>query len=344
MLNGEKPETCRKCYQVEEAGGRSVRHGYLDYFGSTPDFRLLLESTGADGGIHPKVKSLDFSLSNSCNLKCMMCSPEASYGIKADFEKLGIEYNSAFAEGASKNWKNSDAIERIIPELSEHLSDFLTTGGEPFLSKPHRRILEIIVEKNKAARVSLSYHTNCTVKNEHLYELWKNFRNVRVHLSIDAFGSLNEYIRNGTNWAKLEKNVDWIPSHPKVHPEVHSCVQVLNIFGLKDLYRWIKTKPRIPRLPFHIWMHGPRWLHIDILPDQLKEKAYNELSAYFKQESLRDYEQINADQILSYLTRSLEAGQDLENFQVFKERIRAFEVLRALPQIESLVPELKGLI
>ena len=131
-----------------------------------------------------------------------------------------------------------------------------------------------------------------------------------------------------------------------VHAEVHTCVQALNIFNLPELYDWIATlKNRIPSLPYHIWMHHPSWLHINILPREIKQGALDRLKKHFEEnKNGKDhfYEE-RSTQICSYLERSIRDEQDLEGLRVFKERIRKFEKLRGQEPVENLVPELKCL-
>jgi MoaA/NifB/PqqE/SkfB family radical SAM enzyme len=244
MLEGERPQICKKCFQVEDAGGMSVRQGYMQEYRDDEIFHDLVSKTQKDGAIEARVRSLDFSLSNNCNLKCIMCSPDASFPIKKDFDKLGIPYDTEFTKGANENWKDSAFFEKIIPDISSDLKTYLTTGGEPFLSKPHMQTLKLMIESGNAENIMLQYHTNCTVDNQRLYEVWNNFKHISVHLSIDAFGELGEYIRFGSNFEKVNKTVDRIISHKKTGSEVHTCVQVLNIFNLDELYDWIKSKRR----------------------------------------------------------------------------------------------------
>lgn len=343
MKNGEKPEVCKKCYQIEENGGTSVRQGYLGHYLNNESFKASVGDTKEDGSVAAKVQSLDFSLSNNCNLKCIMCNPDASYPLKRDFDKLGFEYDVNFTMGAHENWKDSSAIQRLVPEIAPDLKEFLTTGGEPFLNKTHLEILKIIVKSGNAKNVTLSYHTNCTIKNEELFEIWNGFKDISVHFSIDAYGELDEYIRYGTKWNKVEENVGIMLAHQKVRAEVHSCIQATNVFNLPELYDWIKShERRIPLMPFHIWMHHPPWLHLNILPVHLKEKAYRKLEEYFVNNPADDgyLWRERSSQILSYLKTSIEFGQDLEGLKVFRHRIRQLEELRGQKPIETLVPEL----
>ncbi len=347
MMNQEMPEQCKKCYNVEKHGGLSVRQGYLGQYKDNPVFLENLQTTHPTGEITPKVQSLDFSLSNKCNLKCIMCSPDASYIIKPDWEKLEIPYATDFTEGAHKNWNNNPAFEKIIPEIAPFLEDMLTTGGEPFLNNEHFKILELTVKSGHAHKVNLTYHTNCTVKNQKLFDIWNEFKSVHLHFSIDAYGELNEYIRKNTKWTDVEKNVRLMIDHPKTHCEVHTTIQVLNIFNLPKLYEWISQFSEIPSLPFHIWMDHPTWLKINILPTPLKILALNNLVNFFNSTNKSNSNQVydsRQKQIISYLKRALEEKQDKEGLALFKTRLLQFESIRNLEPIESIVPELKSLI
>ena len=344
MLKGEEPEQCRKCYQVEKHGGQSVRQGYLSLYSDNEVFLESVEKTNVDTGeIIPTIQSMDFSLSNACNLKCIMCSPSASYIIKSDYDKLNLEYSKEFAEGAHKNWKNLAGLEKIIPQFAPTMRDFLTTGGEPFLNDEHFKILELLVASGHSGQVNLSYHTNCTVKSERLFEIWNHFKSVSLHLSIDAFGPLNEYIRFKTKWNDVTENVKIMTAHPKTSCEIHSTINALNIFNLPEFYEWIKTVPGIPSLPFHIWMDQPEWLRMDVLPPELLAQALINLTEYFSKETVEadDNERVRRQQILSYIQRSMKSYQGEKMLNDFRVKIRQFEGLRKTVKIETLVPELK---
>lgn len=338
MVNGEEPEICRKCFEVEHHGGMSVRQGYMQGYAQDKKFLQSLAETNPESGeIKPVVQSLDLSLSNLCNLKCIMCSPSASYIIKADYDKLNLDYSAEFTEGARKNWKDITAFKTIIPQIAPSMKEFLTTGGEPFLNPEHLAILEIIVSSGNASNITLSYHTNCTVWNEKLFKLWENFKSISVHFSVDAYGPLNEYVRYKTRWKDVERNVREIVKLPRTHCEVHSTIQALNIFGLTDLYKWIGSVPKIPKLPFHIWMDQPDWLRVDVLPPEYIQLALDKINANVTTNGVHE------TQIRSYLKRAMSEYQGEEKTRVFVDMVRRFENLRKNPPIESLVPELAPL-
>src|SRR6202030_4275717 len=78
---------------------------------------------------------MEFSISNSCNLECVMCNGMFSSSIRANREKLPptrTVYSRAFIE----------SLRKYLPHLS--VAKFL--GGEPFLITEYYRIWEMLVE------------------------------------------------------------------------------------------------------------------------------------------------------------------------------------------------------
>ena len=343
MLSGGMPKECSNCYNVEKYGGVSTRIHYLKKYKKDEGWCNSVKNTQKDGTIQPLIQSLDLSLSNKCNLKCIMCSPHASYKIKDDYDKLALAYNPDFAEGSHKNWNNENISSNILPQIQSSLDSFLTTGGEPFLNQQHQKMLELLVESGDSKNISLSYHTNCTIRNDKLFKLWHSFKEVSVHLSIDAYGDLNEYIRFGTKWKDVIENCKVIIDHPKTVCEIHTCVQVLNLFSLPELYSWTnELGGSKSRLPLHIWMTQPDWLKIEILPLQLKKVALMKVLDFFSKSQYSTDEDIQKKlQIISYLKRSISEPQNKSGLKNFKINIRNFEKLRNQRPIEEVVPEFK---
>ena len=89
MLKGEEVEVCRSCYANEKAGAKSYRQHSLEVYGK--DVASYTEVTDEKGGVEPKIEMLDIKPGNLCNLHCLMCVPELSTGVEADFKKMGKE-------------------------------------------------------------------------------------------------------------------------------------------------------------------------------------------------------------------------------------------------------------
>jgi len=67
---------------------------------------------------------------------------------------------------------------------------------------------QLVKHGNKNIR--FFYQTNLsqlTFKDKSAIDLWNKFENVTVTASLDAHGKLANYVRNGTDWDKIEKNI-----------------------------------------------------------------------------------------------------------------------------------------
>jgi len=117
-------------------------------------------------------KSMEFELSNRCNLNCIMCSEENSSFIAK--ERLGWDeklkpYNNDFVHD----------LEEFIPQL--HSAKFL--GGEPFLIPIYYKIWDAITRLNPGCEILVQ--TNGTILNERIKKLL-NAGNVALNISIDS--------------------------------------------------------------------------------------------------------------------------------------------------------------
>ena len=95
---------------------------------------------------------MEFSISNACNLECVMCTGIYSSAIRAHREKLPPTqkfYSDEFIE----------SLRKYLPHLS--WAKFL--GGEPFLITEYYRIWEMMIEDAPLAKCHIT--TNGTRYN-----------------------------------------------------------------------------------------------------------------------------------------------------------------------------------
>lgn len=116
--------------------------------------------------------NLEFNLSNTCNLECVMCSGEFSSSIRSRREKLPPlprPYGDSFFED----------IRKYIPHIKT--AQFL--GGEPFLVNEHFRIWEMMIEDQ--AIETLVITTNGTIYNPRVERILESLP-VWICMSIDG--------------------------------------------------------------------------------------------------------------------------------------------------------------
>lgn len=282
MMNSERPEFCKSCYRIEEAGGTSVRQFYLRSFGN--ELSAQLRETLPDGTAPGRISYIDMSLSNNCNLKCRMCNPYASYALKSDFDACNLPYFQGGAERANDGWRDEDRLLNIFTAGLETATEILTTGGEPFLSRLHVKILEAAVQSGASRRITLRYHTNLTLVPPKLVELWAHFRAIEVHTSIEAFGELNEYVRYPSSWETTRRNFEKLielKSRLPLWIEVHTCFQAYGILNIPELLAFLKGyQSVVPAMPYFIGLSNPPHLAADVLPVELQKLALHRAWTY----------------------------------------------------------------
>ena len=349
MINDAKPDFCRTCHRVESNGAPSIRKIYVEQYAK--ELQQGLESTRSDGSYDMKVKYLDFALGNDCNIKCRMCNPAASYNLRKEFEDLSKSFEARYAERGQNLWEMTDKFEAFLLELFDTTELILTTGGEPFISKKHIAILNLAVSSGKSKNIKLMYHSNLTLVPDALIELWKHFKQIDIHGSIEARGDLNEYIRWPSKWDKIQGNIEKILALQKTMPiwlEIHTVFQVLSILRLSELYEYLMSlEDRVPPLSYLIWLDQPSYLAPTILPPQLRELAYQRTIDFFDKNKSRllkgKFAEFNEQKIEiahSHFHRLLSAPYEKAQFKNFlkltldQDKYRKQDVFQQLPELK----------
>ncbi|QQS13261.1 MAG: radical SAM protein [Rhodospirillales bacterium] len=112
------------------------------------------------------------------------------------------------------------------------------TGGEPLINDRVAEILQHLVDTGDAAHVHLELSTNCTSVDPRFIERIKKFHRVEMLLSLDSVGATYEYIRYPARWSVIEANVRRLKYEHGLICKVPPVVQVYNVLGLVDLYRF----------------------------------------------------------------------------------------------------------
>ena len=86
MLEGDKPDECSYCWNIEAQGNLSDRHYRSGEPWAMKDFDNITKQPW-DQDIIPSYVEVDFN--HNCNLKCMYCSPQYSTAWEKEIEKHG---------------------------------------------------------------------------------------------------------------------------------------------------------------------------------------------------------------------------------------------------------------
>jgi MoaA/NifB/PqqE/SkfB family radical SAM enzyme len=302
MLRGEKPASCLKCYKEEDAGHLSKRNWETNYWADRFNLNELIDETDANGKIPPKIRYIDLRMGSKCQLACIMCSPHDSSGwikewnsifpkIQNDKLKNTSQWeNKGQNDGASYNWhKNNPKFWNDLYAQIPHMYQLYFAGGESLIIEEHYDLLEECIKRGHAKNIELRYNSNAVEWRDDLFDLWKEFKRIRFHYSIDAYGEQNDYIRYPSNW-KHQEEVFWKLDNtaPQVEITTATTLMALNVGTIPEFTKWkieqgFKKINRWPLGAGGINMHFAYWppqLNVKVLPASVKktitEKYENE--------------------------------------------------------------------
>lgn len=284
MMEGEWPEFCNRCKMTEQLMGVSRRIIENKSYKSLEE--NLLVNTADDGEIQDlKVISCDYRLGNHCNLQCRMCYPGATKKWIKDW--LDVTPKSPFNKEdlikfQNYDWYESNGLIKDVEQKSQTIEHLHFGGGEPLMSPRMRDILKVYIDNGRANEILLTYNTNITILPKQVLELWPHFKEVRLLVSIDGYGDLNDYIRPPSKWNEIDKNLRYLNDHVKelkiTQIMLNTTVQILNVLYLDKICDYIAQFENVTKVPNFIILHHPIYYQINILPEELKGKAFRVLN------------------------------------------------------------------
>jgi len=245
-------DACKNCLDKENNGMYS--------------HRSLVED-----GFHDdkRIRYLDIRISNKCNLKCRMCNPFYS-------NKWGAELN------VKNNLFTTDIDDYSDIVFSDDIEWIYFTGGEPLINAEHWELLQTLIASGRSKDISLQYNTNLTTvkyKKLDIFDLWSKFKDISVLGSIDAIGDELEYIRSGTKWKSIDKNIKIMKEFSELNDNFSFSIQlvlsIMNVWSIKRILDYFSD------LGIDVNIHvltGPDILALNVIPDSLKTKALDILN------------------------------------------------------------------
>jgi len=278
MLNGEKRDVCKRCYELENRSNTwTLRKNHNQWFGDK-HFDLV-ENTNADGSIdNLRMAYLDIRFSNICNMKCHTCGPELSSQHAKEFKDLYGEHELArMLKNDGKIVVNIAKENNFWEDLQKYLPDVeevYWAGGEALITDEHYKILDYWIETGKKD-VRLRYTTNFSnfkYKQKSIIEYWKEFEDIQVSGSLDSNGTRAEYSRNGTDWNQIERNrIEMLEKVPHVHFELTPTISLYNAWNWPDFHMdWVERGlVDIENCRLNI-LTDPDFMRIDNIPEDIK--------------------------------------------------------------------------
>jgi len=277
MLNGLRSPECEFCYNRESHGLPGLRIGHNKTYGhlKDPTASAVLDNF--------KPVFLDVRLNNICNLKCRMCSSYYS-------SSIAKEESEVFGKSVVRN------TTMINQQRRQYLQDILTfipsvnhiyfAGGEPLLAPEHYQIVDSVLAQNKN-KVSLSYNTNLTTlkfRDRNVLDIWNNFKQISLGVSIDAEGAVAEYVRHGCEWKTVESNLFAVKTHcPHIQINIASTLGFMNVTSLIALQqRWYQQGVVLLSQFSVSMMTSPSHLTVRVLPKHHKQRLEQDIQSHIK--------------------------------------------------------------
>lgn len=311
QLKGEWHSACIRC-EDETNSGMQSRIDYERDKWSDDDlnFDIARQLTNTDGSINPKdfpIEYLDIRFGNLCNLKCIMCSPTDSSQWYNDYVnvwgwggftdthgrvQLKLVGNRYQAVDNPYDWYNNENIWNQLKKHKAGIERIYIVGGEPLIIEEHYDFLQHCIDSNVAKNIDIEYNSNITNVSERALEIWKHFKSIRIGISIDAVGLINELIRFPSKWSVIEKNLGILDeAEGNFSLWITASISVLNLWHLPDFLEW-KINQNFKRI--NSWkeiciisphpVHRPLYLNVQMLPKEGKkkvEKYFNERISSF---------------------------------------------------------------
>lgn len=177
-------------------------------------------------------KQLELSMSNACNLQCVMCNGDWSSAIRANREgrpPLPQVYDDRF-------------FDDLRPFL-EHVEVVKILGGEPFLGRESLRVMEMLVEMGSSAEVHVT--TNGTQWSPRIERILERLPMVII-VSLDGVEKAGyESIRIGSDLDVVLANLDRFTVYAAQHGtqvNLAHCLMTSNWRQFPDFLRFADAR------------------------------------------------------------------------------------------------------
>jgi len=335
FLRGEKPQTCRKCWNEEGAGRTSKRMHTLDRL------KHMLPDQDWTVGAKP-LMFLDLKLGNICNLKCRICGSWSSSQFAA--EEISFtrpeqrKQSHAYQMLKAGAWPRDNT--QFWNQIDESLNDIRYiefTGGEPFMIREHFTMLQGIVDRGIAHNVEIHYNTNGTIYPDEAEEIWKHFKTVEIAFSIDDLGDRFEYQRTNAKWPEVQENIEkffklkrYLPSI--IQLQVCTTVNIFNVRYIDQVAQWLDGRP----FNFVYWnmMHDAWYFSIANLPGPAKQAIQEHLnSADIPQKYQAEFQRI-----IEFMTRGPDSSGEVLLREIANlDRRREQNLNTAMPELAKML-------
>jgi molybdenum cofactor biosynthesis enzyme MoaA len=240
LLDGNHPTECQTCWNKEDRNVLSERQLINHRLKINKEWINSYFLRNSEDSW--EIISADWKYSNFCNLGCVMCNPTDSSVLYSQWYQHRT--HPIIAEVTDRDyWKKIKNIfleEKQLIKLDEILSypnlRFLKIlGGEPLIHDGLIHRLQCL-DPDKKKKISLFFITNGTKNLLEIAERLSGFKHLGFSISLDGIGDTQEWIRSGSLWNEIEKNILGVKKHHSIY--VHSVIQAVNLHNIWQIWNW----------------------------------------------------------------------------------------------------------
>lgn len=351
LLSGQPIDNlCNRCYQMEDHGKVSGRQRQLLKIGVTTDnfIKTLISSefnkkfkeslpTG-NTNLYPVDWQID--LGNYCNGACVFCNESSSSKLHTEFKKIGI---------ISKDSKFSSWVDN--PQTVEKFASYLSTlpkiqyihfiGGEALIIPAFKTFVKKLVGTGASKNITIGFTTNLMVWDNELIELFKNFKQVNVGVSIETLSSTNDYVRYPSKINSVKDLLDkWVSQSDynnwllqiRITPTILSIGEILTIYDYAILHNVSVESCN--------FLQEPKFMRPTVLPLSIRKEIAEKISSWIQTQNQFDKQH---PAIINTRNKSFAAQQIIEDAQSYinylvnedEEEFRLPDLVEYLKKLES---------
>jgi molybdenum cofactor biosynthesis enzyme MoaA len=286
LTQGNRLQECQRCWQQEDNKQHSLRQITNDlvtnnskdigtswlsaYFRKKQDWSsdLLL--------------SVDIKISNLCNFACAMCHPMDSSQIYTIWKKhtthplvqMRLIKEPTYLDRARSVFVEKNNLQLLEDILDNHPTHLKILGGEPLMDARTKQTLGQ-VPNEIAEKINLLFVTNGSQDLMQARQEFLHYKSVSFVISLDGIGLVQDYIRRGSCWSEISKNIDnYIKCYGAKNIHVHHTLQALSVQGLIHLIKWCETRSICMSLAL---LDTPEYMSLASVPTSILQQVAAEL-------------------------------------------------------------------
>lgn len=210
ISQGKAHAYCNNCVKAERFGADSERAWHNSV---NPDFDY---ATAGFKYHWPTI--VDVRWNTTCNLSCNYCGSACS-------SKWASLQQVPFRSGTRPYYEQ---VCDFIEQHFDHVHEVALVGGEPLLLPENERLLDVIP---KDAIVTLITNLSVDLDNNKIFKKLRQRNRVGWSMSFDNIGQRFEYVRHGSDWNLLLKNLSIIAELKKNQGHWGGIHAVYNLYN-----------------------------------------------------------------------------------------------------------------